>query len=128
MFSSLLRKVELIYPRCWTTQAYQRWTKRKLAMSQGEKKKRKAFSSKIQVLKRKGHSRGKYLKNVNVQDLEEQEANGKLTDHEQEDPLKDEHVLASINTSIVNASIASSMGLNVATLDGEDNKKIGEEL
>jgi len=37
-------------------------------------------------------------------------------------------VLASINTSIVNASIASSMGLNVATLDGEDNKKTSEKL
>jgi hypothetical protein len=34
--SSVLRKAELIYPKRWTTQAHQRWTKRKLAMSQGE--------------------------------------------------------------------------------------------
>jgi hypothetical protein len=76
--------------------------------------------SKTQVSKRKGCSRWKNLENVDVQDLKEQEGNEELTDHEQEDLPKDENVLALINTSIINTSIASSIGPNVATLDGED--------
>ncbi len=51
-----------------------------------------------------------------------------LINHEQEDPLKDEDVLTLINTSIVNTSITSSSGSNVAALDGDNNKKVGEEL
>ncbi len=49
-----------------------------------------------------------------------------LINHEQEDPLKDEDVLTLINTSIVNTSITSSSGSNVAALDGDNNKKVGE--
>jgi len=37
-------------------------------------------------------------------------------------------VLPSINTSIINTSIAFSIGRNVAALDGEENKKVGEKL
>jgi hypothetical protein len=58
----------------------------------------------------------------------EWEANKELTDHEQEDPLKDEDVFALINTSIMNTSITSSYGLNVAALDEDVNKNVGQEL
>jgi hypothetical protein len=34
----------------------------------------------------------------------------------------------SVNTSIINISIASSTGPNVAALHGVDNNKVGEEL
>ncbi len=90
--------------------------------------KRKASNSKTQVSKRKGHSRGKNLESIDVQDLRDQEANEELIDHEQEDLPKDEDVLASINTSIVNTSITSTIGPNVIALNGDNNKKIGEEL
>jgi len=79
-------------------------------------------------LKRKVHSQRKNLKNVHVQALKKQEFSEELIDHEQEDPPKDEDVLASINTSIVNTSIAFSIGPNVVVLHGVDNKKVGEEL
>jgi len=37
-------------------------------------------------------------------------------------------VLASINTAIINTSIVFSIRPNVATLDGEENKKTDEKL
>jgi len=39
--SSLLKKVELIYPRHWTTRTHPRWTKRKLVISQEEVKRKR---------------------------------------------------------------------------------------
>ncbi len=65
--------------------------------------KRKASSSKTQVLKKKGHSWGRNLESVDVQVARERKANEELIDHEQEDPPKDEDVFALINTSIVNS-------------------------
>ncbi len=79
-------------------------------------------------MKKKGHSRGRNSKNIDVQAMKEREAGEELTDHEQEDPPKDKDVLISINTSIVNTSIASSIRSNVVALDGEDSKKTIEEL
>ncbi len=46
-------------------------------------------------------------KYVDVQVVKEWEASDELVDHEQEDFPKDKVVLTSINTSIVNTSIAS---------------------
>ncbi len=60
--------------------------------------------------------------------MKEQKANEELVDHEQQDLKKVEDVFTSINTSIVNTSIASSFWSNAATLNGDDSKKIGEEL
>ncbi len=37
-------------------------------------------------------------------------------------------MLTLVNTSIINTSIAFSIGPNVAALDGEDNKKTSEKL
>jgi hypothetical protein len=59
---------------------------------------------------------GKNLKTIDVQASKEQEANEKLITHEQEDPLKDKDVLASINTSIVNTLITSSIRFIVCLL------------
>jgi hypothetical protein len=89
---------------------------------------RKTSSSKIQVLKKKGLFRGRNSKNVNVQATRKWEASEEPTDHEQEDPPKDENVFTSINTSVINTSITSSFRSNVVALDGDDNKKVGEEL
>jgi hypothetical protein len=60
--------------------------------------------------------------------MRKREASDKLTNHEQVDPPKDEDVFISIKTSIVNTSIASSIGPNVVVLNGKDSKKTSEEL
>ncbi len=90
--------------------------------------KRKASSSKTQVSKKKGQSQGRNPESVDVQATKLREASEALIDHEQEDPPKDKDVFTSINTFVINTLIASSYGLNVAALDEDDNKKIGEEL
>jgi hypothetical protein len=51
------------------------------------------------------------------------ESSEELTNHEQEDPPKDEDVFPSINTFVINTSITSSSRLNVVALN-EDNKKL----
>jgi hypothetical protein len=60
--------------------------------------------------------------------VKEWKASEKFINHEQEDPLKDKDVLTSISTFVINTSITSSTRPNVAILDGEDSKKVGEEL
>jgi hypothetical protein len=90
--------------------------------------KRKASNNKTQILKKKSFFRGRNPKNANVQAGKEWEANEELTNHEQEDPLKDEDVFALINTSIMNTLITSSNGPNFMALDEDDNKNVGEEL
>ncbi len=90
--------------------------------------KRNASNNKTQVLKKKGRFWERNPKNVDVQVAREWDVNEELTNHEQEDLLKDEDVFASINTSVVNTSITSSFGPNVVVLDENDNKNANEEL
>jgi hypothetical protein len=60
--------------------------------------------------------------------LRERKASEEFTYHEQKDPPKEEDVLASVNTSIINTLITSSIWLNVVALDVEKSKNVNEEL
>ncbi len=90
--------------------------------------KRKASNNKTQVLKKKGSYWGRNPKSVDVQVARKRKASEEPINHEQEDLPKGEDVLTLINTSIINTSVTSSFGSNVAALDGDDNKRVGEEL
>jgi hypothetical protein len=43
-----------------------------------------------------------------------------LSSHDQEDWPKEEDVIASVNTLMVNTSIASSLGVTLATIDANE--------
>ncbi len=102
--------------------------KKKVGYVTGGSNNRKTSSSKTQVPKKKGCSWGRNPKNVDVKAMREWEASEEFIDHEQEDHLKDEDVFALINAFVVNTSIASSFGPNMATLDEDDSKNTSEEL
>ncbi len=91
-------------------------------------KNKKAYNNKTHIPKKKGCSLGRNTKSVDVRIAKEREANGELIKHEQKDPPKDKDVFASINTFVLNTSIAFSSRPNVTALDEDDNKKASEEL
>lgn len=57
-----------------------------------------------------------------------QEAPEEPSGHDQEDSRKEDNVLASINMSMVNTSIASSLRPTLVVVDVDESYKAGEEL
>lgn len=56
------------------------------------------------------------------------EANEQPNDHDKEHLTMEEDVLAFVNTSIINTSIASSTAPNVPPLDAKESQRANEEL
>ncbi len=60
--------------------------------------------------------------------LVSQEALEESNSHDQEDLQKEDDVFTCINTSMVNTSIALSLGPTLATIDANESQKVGDEL
>jgi hypothetical protein len=60
--------------------------------------------------------------------LPSQEMLEESNSHDQEDSRKEDDVFTSLNTSMVNTSIALLLGPTLATIDANESKKVGDEL
>ncbi len=60
--------------------------------------------------------------------LPSQEALEKSNSHDQEDLWKEDDVFTSINMSMVNTSIALSLGPTLIAIDANESQKVGDEL